>query len=133
MRDLRRLDEAKALASEAHGLTPSDYRPCTLLGAVHIELGALHEGHEWYAKAESLGASRQTIDNDLRGLLMRSPIEEQHRIREYLLHHDPQRFAWLRRWPGTGQSPSRPKSVHLIKRRNDTAFVEVGHHDHRTR
>lgn len=133
MRDLRRLDEAKALASEAHGLTPSDYRPCTLLGAVHIELGDLQAGHEWYAKAESLGASRQTIDNDLRGLLMRSPIEEQHRIREYLLHHDPQRFAWLRCWPGTGQSPSHPKSAHSIKRRNDTAFVEAGQHDHRSR
>lgn len=53
MRDLRRLDEAKALASEAHQLTSSDYRPCTLLGAVHIELGELPTGHEWYAKAES--------------------------------------------------------------------------------
>jgi tetratricopeptide (TPR) repeat protein len=53
MRDLRRLDEAKALASEAHELTSSDYRPCTLLGAVHIELGDLPTGHEWYAKAET--------------------------------------------------------------------------------
>ena len=56
MRDLRRLDEAKALASEAHQLTSSDYRPCTLLGAVHIELGDLPAGHEWYAKAETLDA-----------------------------------------------------------------------------
>ena len=54
MRDLRRLDEAKALAGEAHQLTSSDYRPCTLLGAVHIELGDLPAGHEWYAKAETL-------------------------------------------------------------------------------
>ncbi|MFL0670787.1 MAG: hypothetical protein ACJLS3_04985 [Erythrobacter sp.] len=133
MRDLRRLDEAKVLASEAHGLTPSDYRPCTLLGAVHIELGDLQAGREWYAKAESLGASRQTIDNDLRGLLMRSPVEEQQRIREYLLRQDPERFAWLRRWSGNGQSPSHPKSGQSIKRRSNTAFVEVGQHDHRTR
>ena len=104
-----------------------------MLGAVHIELGDLQAGREWYAKAESLGASRQTIDNDLRGLLMRSPVEEQQRIREYLLGHDPERFAWLRRWPSTGQSPSHPKSAHSIKRRNDTAFVEAGQHDHRTR
>ena len=102
MRDLRRLDEAKALASEAHELTPSDYRPCTLLGAVHIELQDLEAGREWYAKAESLGAPPQAIDNDLRGLLMRSPPEKRQRIREYLLRHDPERFTWLRRWSGKG-------------------------------
>ena len=133
MRDLRRLDDAKALACEAHGLTPSDFRPCTLLGAVHIELGDLQAGREWYAKAESLGASRQAIDNDLRSLLPRLSAEERQRIREYLLRHDRQRFAWLRRWPGTGQSPSHPESAHSIKSRNDNAFVEAGQHDHRTR
>lgn len=133
MRDLRRLDDAKALANDAHELTPNDYRPCTLLGAVHIELGDLQAGREWYAKAESLGASRQAIDNELRGLLMRSPIEEQHRIREYLLGHDPERFAWLRRWPGTGQSPSHPKCGQPKKSRNNTASVEAGQHDQRSR
>lgn len=133
MRDLGRLDDAKALANDAHGLTPSDYRPCTLLGAVHIELGDLQAGRDWYAKAESLGASRQAIDNELRGLLMRSSDEEQQRIREYLLRHDPERFAWLRRWSRNGQSPSHPKSGQSIKRRNDTAFVEAGQHDHRAR
>lgn len=132
MRDLRRLDDAKTLAGEANRLMPSDYRPCTLLGAVHIELGDLQAGREWYAKAESLGASRQAIDNELRGLLMRSSTKEQQRIREYLLQHDPQRFAWLRRWLGTGQSPSHPKSARSIKRRNNTALVEAGQHDHRS-
>lgn len=132
MRDLRRLDEAKALASEAHGLTPSDYRPCTLLGAVHIELGDLQAGREWYAKAESLGASRQAIDNELRGLLVRSSIEEQQRIRESLLGQDPERFSWLRRWPGTGQSPSHPMSGQPKKSRNNTASVEAGQDDQRS-
>ncbi|MBA4767082.1 MAG: hypothetical protein H2049_05515 [Porphyrobacter sp.] len=133
MRDLRRLDDAKALANDAHGLTPSDYRPCTLLGAVHIELGDLQAGREWYAKAESLGASRQAIDNELRGLLMRSSIEEQQRIRESLLGHDPERFSWLRRWPGTGQSPSHPMSGQPKKSRNNTASVEAGQDDQRSR
>lgn len=132
MRDLRRLDEAKALASEAHGLTPSDYRPCTLLGAVHIELGDHQAGREWYAKAESLGASRQAIDNELRGLLVRSSIEEQQRIRESLLGQDPERFSWLRRWPGTGQSPSHPMSGQPKKSRNNTASVEAGQDDQRS-
>lgn len=133
MRDLRRLDDAKALANDAHRLTPSDYRPCTLLGAVHIELGDLQAGREWYAKAESLGASRQAIDKELRGLLMRSSNEKQQRIREYLLRHDPERFAWLRRWSGHDQSPTHSKSGQPIKRRNDTAVVEAGQHDHRSR
>ena len=133
MRDLRRLDEAKALASEAHQLTSSDYRPCTLLGAVHIELGVLQTGHEWYAKAESLGAPRQAIDHELRGLLMRSSSQEQQRICEYLLRQDPERFAWLGRWPGNGQLSAHSKSAPTMNRKDCTAFVEAGRHDHRSR
>ncbi|MCT2398651.1 tetratricopeptide repeat protein [Novosphingobium mangrovi (ex Huang et al. 2023)] len=133
MRDLRRLDEAKTLASEAHELTSSDYRPCTLLGAVYIELGDLPTGHEWYAKAESLGAPRQAIDHELRGLLMRSSNQEQQRIREYLLRQDPERFAWLRRWPGNGQSSAHSKSAQTMSRKYRTAFVEAGRHDHSSR
>jgi hypothetical protein len=133
MRDLRRLDEAKALASEAHQLTSSDYRPCTLLGAVHIELGDLPTGHEWYAKAESLGAPRHAIDHELRGLLMRSSIRDQQRIREFLLRQDPQRFAWLRRWPGNGPSSANSKSAQAAKSQDRSAFAEAGRHDHRSR
>jgi beta-galactosidase/beta-glucuronidase len=133
MRDLRRLDEAKALASEAHELTLSDYRPCTLLGAVHIELGDLPTGHEWYAKAETLGAPRHAIDHELRGLLMRSSSQEQQRIREYLLRQDPERFAWLRRWPGYGQSSVHSKSAQTLNSKDRTAFAEAGRHDHRSR
>lgn len=100
MRDLRRLDEAKSLACEAHERTPSDYRPCTLLGAVHIEFGDLPAGHEWYAKAESLGAPRQAIDQELRALLGRVSVQERQLLREFLLQQDPERFAWLLRLPG---------------------------------
>ena len=133
MRDLRRLDEAKALASEAHELTSSDYRPCTLLGAVYIELGDLPTGHEWYAKAESLGASRQAIDHELRSLLMRTSIQEQQRIREFLLRQDPERFAWLRRWPGDDPSSANSKSAQAAKSKDRSAFAEAGRHDHRSR
>lgn len=132
MRDLRRLDEAKALASEAHQLTSSDYRPCTLLGAVHIELGNLPAGHEWYAKAESLGAPRQAIDHELRGLLMRSSSQEQQRIREYLLRQDPERFAWLRRWRGNASSAAPSQSAQARRSKDRTAFTEAGRHDHRS-
>ena len=133
MRDLRRLDEAKALASEAHQLTSSDYRPCTLLGAVHIELGDLPTGHEWYAKAESLGAPRQAIDHELRGLLMRSSSHEQQRIREFLLRQDPERFSWLQRWPSKGPSDTHSKSAQTLNSKDRAAFAEAGRHDHRSR
>lgn len=98
MRNVGRLSEAKSLGQEAHELTPADFRPCTLLGAVSMELGDLATGHEWYAKAEALGAERRAIDQDLRALLIRSESDARDRIRAYLLGQDPERFAWLRKW-----------------------------------
>lgn len=133
MRDLRRFDEAKALASEAHQLISSDYRPCTLLGAVHIELGDLPTGHEWYAKAESLGAPRHAINHEWRGLLMRSSIQEQQRIREFLLHQDPERFAWLQHLPVNSSLAAHSKSAQAAKSKERTASVEAGRHDNRSR
>jgi hypothetical protein len=96
-RDLRNLDEAKAQGLAAHGLTPRDFRPCTLLGAVHIELGDLVAGREWYLKAEKLGADRRAIDQDLRALLARTSKSERQRITEFLIAQDPERFGWLLR------------------------------------
>lgn len=46
MRDAGRLTEARTLGLEAHELTPSDFRPCTLLGAVSMGLGNLAAGHK---------------------------------------------------------------------------------------
>lgn len=101
LRDLRRLDEAKSLGCEAHELTPKDYRPCTLLGAVHFELGNLVTGHEWYAKAESLGAPPKEIDQDLRMLLTRLSPEKRERLRKFLLQAASDRFDWLVNCPGS--------------------------------
>lgn len=98
MRDMGRLAEARTLGLEAHELTPADFRPCTLLGAVSMELGDLVAGHAWYAKAEVLGAERRAIDQDLRALLIRAKPDARDRIRTYLLEQDPERFAWLRKW-----------------------------------
>ena len=97
MRDAGRLTEARTRGLEAHELTPADFRPCTLLGAVSMELGDLAAGHEWYAKAEALGAERRAIDQELKALLIRLEPNERNRIRAYLLEQDPERFAWLRK------------------------------------
>ena len=61
-------------------------------------LGDLAAGHEWYAKAEALGAERRAIDQDLRALLSCSEPDARDRIRNFLLKQDPERFAWLRNW-----------------------------------
>ncbi|MFN4156451.1 MAG: hypothetical protein ACK4HF_17535 [Paracoccaceae bacterium] len=98
MRNVGRLSEARSLGLEAHELTPADFRPCTLLGAVSMELGDLAAGHQWYAKAEALGAERRAIDQDLRTLLIRLEPDARDRIRTYLLGQVPERFAWLRKW-----------------------------------
>ena len=98
MRDAGRVTEARTHGLEAHELTPIDFRPCTLLGAVSMELGDLAAGHEWYAKAEALGAERRAIDQELRALLIRSEPDARDRIRNFLLEQDPERFAWLRNW-----------------------------------
>ena len=95
LRDLRRFNKTKALGLSAHHLTPKDFRPCTLLGAVHIELGDLIAGHTWYVKAEKLGANRHSVDQELQALIARATSSEQRRIREFLIKQDPERFSWL--------------------------------------
>ncbi|MHA6316228.1 hypothetical protein ACXYN8_01010 [Altererythrobacter sp. CAU 1778] len=96
LRAVNRHAEAKALGEQAHALVPSDYRPCTLLGAVHIELGEFIAGHAWFMKAEQRGAAKATVDQDIKALLARMPDPEKDRIRAFLLDQDPERFAWLR-------------------------------------
>ncbi|MCB1400155.1 MAG: hypothetical protein KDJ82_09945 [Rhodobacteraceae bacterium] len=88
MRDVGRLAEAKKLGLDAHMLTPTDFRPCTLIGAVSMELGDLAAGHDWYTKAEELGAERGAIDHELRSLLVRSNPDAQERLRAFLLAQD---------------------------------------------
>jgi len=96
MRDLGRISEANALGLEAHDLSPADFRPCTLLGAVSMQLGDFAAGHAWYQRAESLGAEDRVIDQELRALLARTSSEAGNQIRAYLLAQDPERFSWLR-------------------------------------
>lgn len=97
MRDLARYEEAMELASEAHALERKSYRPCTLLGALHMEAGNLTAGHSWYEQAEELGAPSEAIDGELRALMARSTPQERERIRRFLLQHAPDRFAHLAR------------------------------------
>jgi hypothetical protein len=96
LRAINRHTEARVSGEQAHMLAPEDYRPCTLLGAIHIEQGELTEGHAWFVKAEQRGAAKAMIDNNIKALLSRMPEERRRRLQSCLLERDPERFAWLR-------------------------------------
>lgn len=95
MRDLNHLDEALSLGNQAHELTPKDFRPCTLLGAVNFELGHYDIGQDWYAKATERGASERSIDHDLLGILIRAAPTKREEIKAFLLREDPTRYQWV--------------------------------------
>jgi hypothetical protein len=95
MRDLGRRNEALQLGKQGHELQPQNFRPCTLLGAVCMELGNFGEGHDWYAKAEERGASKQSIDTELRGIFLRADKAWRETMRASLLAKDPNRYCWV--------------------------------------
>ena len=96
MRDLGCWDEALQLGEKAHAFRPDDYRPCTLLGAVHWEMGNYHLGQEWYAKAVERGATVGDVDQDLRRIFFQADQAKQVEMREFLLREDPVRYAWAK-------------------------------------
>ncbi len=95
MRDLRDWDEALRLGEKAHALKANDYRPCTLLGAIHMETGDYNLGQEWYTKAVERGATVDSVDQDLRNIFFRADKAKQAEMREFLLSEDPARYAWV--------------------------------------
>ena len=98
-RDLRRFEDALNLGEQAHQLTPNDFRPCTLLGAVNIEIGNFDLGHSWYDKAVERGASEKSVDDDLRNIFMRAEKCKQEELRDHLLRIDPVRYSWVEKKP----------------------------------
>jgi len=99
LRDLGHLIEALRMGEEAHTLLPNNFRPCTLLGALNIELGNFEVGHEWYRMAEARGAKPDSIEHEVRSLLAHmSPEKRDEAIRE-LLRIDPVQYRWLRNGP----------------------------------
>ena len=95
MRDLGRRDEAVRLGEQAHELTPKDFRPCTLLGAVHMELGNYNLAHDWYNKAIKLGATEQSVDSELKRIYAQADKAKRESIKRFLLAEDPVRFSWV--------------------------------------
>ena len=95
MRDLGRRTEAIKMGDKAHALMPQDYRPCTLLGAVHMEQREFERGHEWYEKARERGAPEQSVDWELRSIFQRLDSSGREAMKRFLLAEDSHRYAWL--------------------------------------
>ena len=98
MRDHGEHAAALNMGAEAHRLQPNNFRPCTLLGAVCIELGNISEGHEWYCKAEARGAGRDSIMSDVRSLLTRMTADKREAVIAELLRIHPEQYRWLTKW-----------------------------------
>ena len=97
LRDLAHHEDAKHFAMQAHTLLDADYRPCTLLGAIHIEMGEIAQGHEWYCEAEARGAPSGHIDGELRTILRRLPKARRIAIINELIATDASRYEWMRK------------------------------------
>jgi TPR repeat protein len=95
-RDLGKYSEALYLGEKSHRFTPQNFRPCTLLGAVNIEIGNYDLGQSWYEKAAQRGASPEAIDEELRSIFRRADQEKQDTLRKHLLNIDPVRYGWTK-------------------------------------
>jgi hypothetical protein len=96
-RDLGKWDEALNFGKQAHLLTPKNFRPCTLLGAVNMEIGHHNLGQSWYKKAVELGYSQKAVDDELRSIFRSAETPKQDELRKYLLKLDPVRYSWARK------------------------------------
>ncbi len=99
-RDLQEWDAALCLGEQAHLLTPQDFRPCTLIGAVNMEIGQYDLGQSWYEKAIKRGYSERQMDDDLRSIFMRAEKAKKESLRDYLLKIDPVRYSWTKKRHG---------------------------------
>lgn len=96
-RDLHKSKEAIDLGEKAHKLMVKDFRPCTLLGAVNMEIGNYDIGQEWYAKAIENGFSEKSMDYELKSIFMRAKQVDKEALRNHLLKIDPERYSWVRK------------------------------------
>jgi hypothetical protein len=94
-RDLRDWDTTLKFGAQAHKLTPKDLRPCTLLGAVNMEIGNYALGESWYEKAVERGASEKFVDADIRRIILLAEKPKQIEMCRHLLESDPERYFWV--------------------------------------
>jgi len=93
-RDLQEYDRGVDLGHEAHKVTPLNFRPCTLLGAIYLSTGEFTLGHEWYGKAKERGFSQAAYDNDIKSIYFRASEEIKNRLKQNLIATG-HKYKWL--------------------------------------
>jgi tetratricopeptide (TPR) repeat protein len=93
-RDLKDYVNSIKLGLEAHNVTPLNFRPCTLLGAVYLSTGEFDLGHEWYGKAKERGFSQDAYDNDIKSVYFRASAEMKNRLKQNLISTG-HSYKWL--------------------------------------
>lgn len=97
-RDLEALGEALEFGRQAHALTPKDFRPCTLQGAVLYQMGNYQAGRMWYDKAVERGFHEKDVDNALRDIMKWLAPQERKALGTHLLDLDGPRYSWAKRY-----------------------------------
>ena len=93
-RDQEDFSRGLELGHEAHKVTPLNFRPCTLLGAIYLSTGEFDLGHEWYNKAKERGFSQDAYDNDIRSVFFRASVEIKTRLKQNLIATG-HKYEWL--------------------------------------
>lgn len=93
-RDQEDFSRGLELGYEAHKVTPLNFRPCTLLGAIYLSTGEFDLGHEWYNKAKERGFSQDAYDNDIRSVFFRASDEIKTRLKQNLIATG-HKYEWL--------------------------------------
>jgi hypothetical protein len=97
-RDLEALGEALEFGRQAHALTPKDFRPCTLQGAVLYQMGDYQAGRMWYDKAVERGFREKDVDKALRDIMKRLAPKAQKTLGTHLLDLNGPRYSWAKRY-----------------------------------
>lgn len=95
-RDLKLFESAINNGLAAHELVSQDYRPCTLLGAVYIEMEQYNEGHEWYQKARERGVPDTSINSDLKKILFKLDKIKRREMVNSLIKQNKHDYGWLK-------------------------------------
>jgi hypothetical protein len=94
-RDTGAREEALLLATQGHTADPRSFHPCTLIGAIHFEMGNFDLGEKWFAMAIERGATLDSLDSEVRAILRRLSREEAQKLEDHLLSTNPTRYVWL--------------------------------------
>jgi tetratricopeptide (TPR) repeat protein len=93
-RDQRQYDEALHLGMQAHNFDERSFHPCTLVGAIHFETGDFDLGEKWFEMAVQRGATRDSLDSEVRAILRRLNKDQRRKFADHLLDLDPVRYGW---------------------------------------